>query len=192
MDAKDKIKKSADALGVYLAIPAFVDPNAGFKNEKIVKWENGDKIKVTVDWVDGAFYYKAFIGQIDPKTNELAFISGEIADTTSLETLIGKIDEFIKAHEEERTGESAVEEIPADAEPVEEPETKEVQDEVDPFADLTLDDIMNAYDLAKSEYQELLLDPVHDKDQVWEKSQKIAKLEDKLRENGLKPGDFLV
>ena len=162
MDAQDKIKKSAQALGVLLEIPAFVDPEKGFANEKTVKWENGDQIKIVVSWAEGAFNYCAFLGQIDPKSNVLAFLGGAIACAPSLESLIEQIDAYVHAVALERN-------------------------DVDPAPE-----VVDAYNDLNAQYQELLLDPDHDVEQTYEMSQKLMGLEIQLRENGIKPGDLLV
>ena len=162
MDLQDKTKKSAEMLGVVLGIPAYVDPEKGFSTEKVIKWENGDQIQITANWLDGEFNYAAYIGMIDPKTNELAFVSGAIATSSSLESLIGQIDAFVQSHAEERE--------------VEEPDANVVAD----------------YQAANQELQDLLLDPDHDVDAVRECSNKMKEIEIHLREQGFKPGDLLI
>ena len=158
MELQDKISKSATALGVFLEIPAFVDPATGFTNSKVVTWENGDKIKVVVDFVDGAFQYRAFLGQIDPKVGELAFITGEIANAPSLEGLITAVDNYLT-------------DIAANSER-----------DYDPAPEI-VDDYLKAND----DYQEIIMDPDHTSDQVKEVSQRLLSLESKLRENGYIP-----
>ena len=162
MTALDKVQKSAQALGVLLEVPAFVDPEKGFTNEKIIKWENGDQIKIVVTWSDGAFNYCAFLGQIDPKTNELAFFGGAIACAPSLEALIEQVDAYVQAIAANRN-------------------------DVDPAPE-----IVDAYNDLNAAYQELLLDPDHDVEQTYEMSQKLMGMEVQLREQGIKPGDLLV
>ena len=164
MDAADKIQKSAQALGVLLDIPAFVDPEKGFANEKVITWENGDKIKVTAIWVEGnVFSYDAFLGQIDPKTNELSYLGGPIATAASLETLVESINNYLSA--------IAV----------------QTERDTDPAPE-----IVDDYNALNAQYQELILDPDHDPEDVYECSQKLQKIEVQLRENGIKPGDLLI
>lgn len=158
MELQDKISKSATALGVLLEIPAFVDPEKGFTNSKVITWENGDKIKVVVDLVDGAFSYRAYLGQIDPKVNELAFITGEIATAPSLEGLITAVDNYL-------TDVAANSGRDEDVAP----------------------DLVDEYLDTNDEYQDIILDPEHTSDQVKEVSQRLVSLESKLREQGIIP-----
>lgn len=191
MQANNKLTNSAHQLGVMLGIPMYVDPETGFSSEKVLTWENGDKIKVTALWADGAFYYSAVLGQIDPKTNEMAFISGEIANANSLESLIGMIDGFLKDKALTR-GEAEVAAtpevtVPADT-PVEgEPSEVAAADTSDDPADEIIDDYQEKY----SEYQDLLLDPDHDHDRVQEISHDLVELEMRLREQGIRPYEVL-
>lgn len=220
-DSANKLTNSAHQLGVMLGIPMYVDPEKGFESEKVLTWENGDKVKVKALWSDGAFYYTAYLGQIDPKTNEMSYISGEIANANSLESLIGMIDGFLKEKAVER-GETETVVNPEVLEPVAvEPETAEPEitadapvvvdtepvaviiptddeaaspedapaisaegDEGEPIPAL---DPIDQYKALSKEYQDLITDPDHDHNAVWEVSQKLRAVETKLREQGIMP-----
>ena len=205
MELQDKIKKSADQLGVVLEIPAYVAPEKGFTNEKVITWENGDHVKILVDWIDGAFYYQAYIGLIDPKTNQITFMSGAIANTTSLESLVGMVDQFIQAIDAERTAKAqetatepveplAVEPVadvlePADLEPAVDAPVITTPDTIMlvPTDDGLVNDYLNVY----GEYESMLLDPAHDHAKIREISEKLCGLEVKLREAGWRPAEIL-
>ena len=159
-DKDNKVALSAHQLGVLLGIPAYVDPEKGFYAEKVITWENGDKILVKANYSNGAFYYSAVLGQIDPKTNEMSFISGDIANVNSLEELILSVDQYISNLAQDR-------ETP------------------DPAPEIVSD-----YQTLSDQYQELLLDPDHDHDQVRELSASLSALEMKLREQGIHPSDL--
>ena len=157
-----KIAKSANALGVMLGIPAFVDPDKGFTAEKVITWENGDKIQVNVVWDCGSFSYSAVLGQIDPKTNELSFVSGDIAKEDSLEKLIIRIDDFLKSRENER------EEVEASQ------------------------DVVNDYINLSNEIQDLVLDPDYDRQTVNNKYAELGAMESKLHELGIVPSSLFA
>ena len=200
MDAMDKIKKSAEALGVLLEVPAFVDSEKGFTNEKVITWENGDQIKCVVYWAEGAFKYEAILGQVDPKTNQLAFITGPIASTISLESLVEQVDLYLnQVVEPERAKYVEPEVVQADVvEPVDPDDSVVVVDpeiNVEPeivVLDPSDDELIDAYQALNQEYQQLLLDPDHDTEMVREMSEKMKSLENKLREREIRPKDLLV
>ena len=189
-DMDNKLTNSAHQLGVMLGIPMYVDPEKGFEAEKILTWENGDKIKVNVIWADGAYYYTAYLGQIDPKTNEMAFISGKIAEANSLESLIGMVDGFLKDKALERGEvETVVEpDVTVPQEIADEAGSDDVVSDEQPV-DIA-DDLINDYQAQYSDYQDLLMDPEHDHDKVREISNSLASLEMKLREQGIHPTEI--
>jgi len=199
MEAQDRIKKSAEALGVLLEVPAFVDSDKGFTNEKAITWENGDQILVKVYWAEGAFKYDAILGQIDPKTNQLAFITGAIASAISLENLVEQIDCYLnqviaplrvaQVADPEVVSADVVEPVdPADSVVVVDPTIVEPEITLEPEIE---PDVVDAYQALNAEYQQLLLDPDHDKNQVWEMSEKLRNLEVQLREQGFMPWEVL-
>ena len=196
----NKLNASAHQLGVMLGIPMYVDPDKGFEAEKILTWENGDKIKVTVIWADGAFYYTAYLGQIDPKTNEMSFITGKIAEANSLESLIGMVDGFLKDKALERgiASDAVTPEVtvPVDAEAPEEPAVVELPVDAEVPADdtpvevLSVPELIADYQSKFNDYHNILLDPVHDHELVKNMSKELVSLENRLRENGIRLSDI--
>lgn len=193
----NKLVNSAHMLGVMLGIPMYVDPEKGFESEKVLAWENGDQVKINVVWSDGAFYYTAHLGQIDPKTGEMSFISGEIANGNSPEAIIGAVDFYLKDKAVER-GDM---ETAADTEvtvPEEQPEAvlgsedlsgdvQEIVPDAEIEPEIDADELVSDYRDQYEKYTDLLLDPDHDRAAVGEMSRKLAALEVKLRENGISP-----